>query len=61
MLMAFPSGSQCRVTGGRRPALKADSRPGSGLNIASFAEDTDGELFMIDVRESGIYKLVPGP
>ena len=30
------------------------------LNIASFAQDTDGELYLVDVRTSGIYKLVPG-
>jgi glucose/arabinose dehydrogenase len=33
----------------------------SSLNIASFAEDTDGELYMVDVRDSAIYKLVPAP
>ncbi len=32
----------------------------SNLNIASFAEDTNGELYLVDVRTSGIYKLVPG-
>jgi len=32
----------------------------SHLNIASFAEDTNGELYLVDVRTSGIYKLVPG-
>jgi glucose/arabinose dehydrogenase len=32
----------------------------SNLNIASFAQDTDGELYLVDVRTSGIYKLVPG-
>jgi glucose/arabinose dehydrogenase len=32
----------------------------SGLNIASFAQDTDGELFLVDVRTSGIYKLIAG-
>jgi glucose/arabinose dehydrogenase len=32
----------------------------SNLNIASFAQDTDGELFLVDVRTSGIYKLVAG-
>jgi hypothetical protein len=32
----------------------------SHLNIASFAEDVDGELYLVDVRDSGIYKLVPG-
>jgi len=31
----------------------------SGVNIASFAQDIDGELFVIDVRTSGIWKLVP--
>jgi glucose/arabinose dehydrogenase len=45
------------------PTLRVIATDGwdSGLNIASFAEDTDGELFMIDVRDSSIYKLVPGP
>jgi glucose/arabinose dehydrogenase len=33
----------------------------SGHNIASFAEDTNGELFLVDVRDSTLYKLVPGP
>jgi len=32
----------------------------SNLNIASFAEDADGELFMVDVRDGALYKLVPG-
>ena len=32
----------------------------SGLNPASFAQDHDGELFLVDVRTSSIYKLVPG-
>lgn len=32
----------------------------SSLHIASFAEDADGELFVVDVRDSAIYKLVPG-
>ena len=32
----------------------------SGLNIASFAEDTNGELFLVDVRDSTLYQLVPG-
>jgi hypothetical protein len=31
----------------------------SGLNIASFAEDADGELFMVNVRNSTLHKLVP--
>jgi glucose/arabinose dehydrogenase len=33
----------------------------SNTNPASFAEDTDGELFLVDVRSSGIYKLVAAP
>jgi glucose/arabinose dehydrogenase len=32
----------------------------SGLHPASFAQDNDGELFIIDVRTASIYKLVPG-
>jgi glucose/arabinose dehydrogenase len=32
----------------------------SGLNPASFAQDNDGELFIVDVRTGFIYKLVPG-
>jgi len=33
----------------------------SNVNIASFAQDTDGELFIIDVRTTGgIYKLIAG-
>jgi len=31
----------------------------SGLNIASFAEDANGELFMVNVRDSTLHKLVP--
>jgi glucose/arabinose dehydrogenase len=31
----------------------------SGLHPATFAEDTDGELFIVDVRTASIYKLVP--
>ena len=30
----------------------------SGLNPASFAQDNDGELFIVDVRTASIYKLV---
>jgi hypothetical protein len=40
--------------------LTTDDGWWSHLNIASFAEDIDGELYMVDVRTSGIYKLVPG-
>ncbi len=32
----------------------------SGVNIASFAQDNDGELYVVDVRTSQIWKLVPG-
>jgi glucose/arabinose dehydrogenase len=32
----------------------------SGLNPASFAEDADGELYLVDVRDSQIYKIVAG-
>jgi glucose/arabinose dehydrogenase len=32
----------------------------SGLNVASFTQDADGELFLVDVRTSGIYKLIAG-
>jgi len=32
----------------------------SGLHPATFAQDTDGELYIIDVRTASIYKLVPG-
>lgn len=33
----------------------------SNINPASFAQDRDGELFLVDVRTSSIYKLVPAP
>jgi glucose/arabinose dehydrogenase len=33
----------------------------SNLNIASFAEDTDGELYLVDVRTSSLYKLIAAP
>ncbi len=33
----------------------------SRANIASFTEDTDGELYLVDVRTSGIYKLIAAP
>jgi len=33
----------------------------SGLNPASFAQDNDGELYIVDVRDAAIYKLVPAP
>jgi glucose/arabinose dehydrogenase len=33
----------------------------SKLHPASFAEDTDGELFFVDVRASQLFKLVPAP
>jgi glucose/arabinose dehydrogenase len=40
-----------------RTMVHADGQD-SGLNIASFAEDIDGEIFMVDVRTSAIYKLI---
>jgi glucose/arabinose dehydrogenase len=33
----------------------------SSINATSFAQDRDGELFMVDVRTKSIYKLVPAP
>jgi glucose/arabinose dehydrogenase len=42
-----------------RTVVTADSWQ-SGLNPASFAQDNDGELFIVDVRTGSIYKLVPG-
>ncbi len=32
----------------------------SGLNISSFAEDTQGELYIIDYGGGGLYKINPG-
>jgi glucose/arabinose dehydrogenase len=32
----------------------------SNTHPASFAQDNDGELFLVDVRSSGIYKLIAG-
>ena len=32
----------------------------SGLNPTSFAQDNDGELFIVDVRGGSIYKIIPG-
>jgi hypothetical protein len=32
----------------------------SGLNPASFTEDNDGELYIVDVRTGSIYKLIQG-
>jgi glucose/arabinose dehydrogenase len=33
----------------------------SNINPASFAQDRDGELLLVDVRTSSLYKLVPAP
>jgi len=33
----------------------------SNTNPASFAEDTNGELLLVDVRTSGIYRLIAAP
>ncbi|MEO8063697.1 MAG: PQQ-dependent sugar dehydrogenase [Pseudomonadota bacterium] len=33
----------------------------SDVHVTSFAQDADGELFLVDVRDSAIYKLVPAP
>jgi glucose/arabinose dehydrogenase len=33
----------------------------SNLNIASFAQDTDGELYVVDVRTAALYKIIQGP
>jgi glucose/arabinose dehydrogenase len=41
-----------------RTVVTADSWQ-SGLNPASFAQDNDGELFIVDVRTASIYKIVP--
>jgi len=44
------------------PTLTVTTTDGweSGLNPASFAQDTNGELFIVDVRTASIYKLVAG-
>jgi glucose/arabinose dehydrogenase len=46
-------------TAATKMVTREDGWP-SGLNPASFAEDSDGELYLIDVRDSQIYKIVPG-
>jgi glucose/arabinose dehydrogenase len=33
----------------------------SSINPASFAQDRDGELYLVDVRVGALYKLVPAP
>jgi glucose/arabinose dehydrogenase len=45
-----------------QPTLTVTTGDGweSGLNPASFAEDNDGELYIVDVRTASIYKLVKG-
>jgi len=45
------------------PTLTVTAAEGwdSNLHIASFAQDTDGELFLVDVRDSTIYKLIQAP
>ena len=43
-----------------RTMTPADGWP-SKLHPASFAEDTDGELYFVDVRVSQLFKLVPAP
>ncbi len=38
--------------------IKAADGAETGLSIASFAEDTDGELYIVDVGGGGLYRLV---
>jgi len=33
----------------------------SNVHVTSFAQDTDGELYLVDVRDSAFYKLIPAP
>jgi hypothetical protein len=33
----------------------------SNVHVTSFTQDADGELFLVDVRDSTIYKLVQAP
>jgi glucose/arabinose dehydrogenase len=42
-----------------RTMVAADASD-SGANIASFAEDTNGELYVVDVRTAAIYRVVAG-
>ena len=32
----------------------------SGTNLASFTEDTNGELLIIDVKSGALYRLIAG-
>jgi glucose/arabinose dehydrogenase len=41
--------------------LTADDADSTGRSISSFAEDTNGELYVLDVADGGIYKLVAAP
>ena len=45
------------------PTLTVTAAEGwdSDVHIASFAQDADGELFLMDVRDSSIYKLIQAP
>jgi hypothetical protein len=38
-----------------------DDADSTGRSISSFAEDTNGELYVLDVSDGGIYKLVAAP
>jgi hypothetical protein len=33
----------------------------SDVHVTSFAQDADGELYLVDVRDSAIYKLIQAP
>jgi glucose/arabinose dehydrogenase len=45
------------------PTLTVTTADGwdSNVHVTSFAQDTDGELYLVDVRDSALYKLIQAP
>ncbi|HEX5045784.1 MAG TPA: PQQ-dependent sugar dehydrogenase [Gammaproteobacteria bacterium] len=60
----YGSGRIWNIAADAAPTVRltsADADPADMHSISSFAEDTDGELYVLDVADGGIYKLVAVP
>lgn len=58
----FVTGEVCAYFFAENPMRLVSLAPPSGLSIPSFAEDADGELYVIDFAgRPSIYQIVPGP
>ena len=57
----FGSGMIWNVSSNSGPGATPNEMIASGLDIASFAEGNDGELYVIQLFPTGIYQIVPAP